>query len=188
MSERVLVAAPLEPVETGQEFEWLPLHMPVIGWLAIKNSSDRGALGLASFQAFYHRPVYQRARSVDRILLGPRRDRAATLLSGVERIPWASLYDVAAERDLFPDDGSVTDHFIPHIPDLSRDMPYINAEHVRAVSRDEAVRFRQVALFTRSEHDEAPFTVAATYALAEVPRTEAGEEMAQEEEAGHAQD
>lgn len=135
--EKLLVAATLEPVVQGQEFETIPPHMTVIGWLAIQAS--RQHFLYSALDKIFSSDYYQDVVGAKAAKYGPENDVPVRTLSNVETAPWFGLHALVESLDGFPEDNFFNDVFSPHVSDTPE----------RKVKKGEHLAFPTVAVFSK---------------------------------------
>ena len=134
----LIVAATIDPVETGQQFNRIPPHMTVIGWFSFPENR-RKFLDHTLQHLFGDQPVFQEVVGGNKAFYGPDADIEVTELKHVETGPWFALHALIKSLGQFPDDDEYVDVFSPHV----------SARDGRTVKKDEPIAFPTVALFKR---------------------------------------
>jgi len=140
--ERLLIAATVDPVETGDEFLRLPAHMSIVGWFSF---SDERKLFLfnAMGRLFDETGVYQDAIGTKKRLYGPDNDILVREMGNVDTAPWFGLHALIKSLGTFPEDDPFVDVFSPHV----------SATSDRMIKRKEELDFSTVALFSKNPGD-----------------------------------
>jgi len=134
--ERLLVAATLEPVLEGQEFELIPSHMTVIGWLAIQASQQHRLY--SALDRIFSDDYYQDVVGAKKDYFGPNEDVPVRTLRNVEKAPWVGLHALAKSLRGLPENDQFKDVFSPHVSDMPK----------RTVKRGEHLSLSTVAVFS----------------------------------------
>jgi hypothetical protein len=135
--EKFLVAATLEPVAKGEEFETIPPHMTVIGWLALHANQQHFLY--SALDRIYKADYYQDVVGAKKAHYGPENDISVRTLKNVETAPWKGLHALIESLDGFPKDNFFNDVFSPHISDTPE----------RKVKRGEHLALPTIAVFSK---------------------------------------
>lgn len=143
--ERLIIAATLDPVETGQEFETLPPHMTVVRWFQLPEESRRKRLDFAMQRSLIEteKPVFQNLTGGKLDQFGEHKDVTVRLINGAEIGPSFALIAFVSSLGRFRKDDKFAKTFTPHVT--------VTPE--RHVKRGEKLSLPTVALISAREGD-----------------------------------
>lgn len=153
IGERLLIAATVDPVETGQEFRKVPLHMSLQQPFSFPDTQKKFLFG-AMENFFDGKVIFQDAVGGKKVMYGPDHDVPAREMLRVQGGPWFGLRALIKSMGKFPKDNQFVDVFSPHVSDML----------YQAAKRGQQIAFPTVALFATNEGDPIK-RVLASYEL-----------------------
>lgn len=151
--ERLIIAATLDAVETGQEFEQIPPHMTIVRWFQLQENRLFRLTG-AMDRIFSDQDVYQNLVGGKAKKYGEERQFSVREILGAETGPSFALRAFVRSLGAFPRDDIYADTFSAHVTDSPE----------RKVKRKEKLAIPTVALI--SAHTGEPLQrVVSSYAL-----------------------
>lgn len=155
--ERFLIAATLDPVETGDEFERIPPHMSLVGWFQMPENRQFRVTD-AMDRIFTNQDVYQKLKGAEHAQYGPEGQFKARVLTGAETGPSFGLRALVRSLGNFRQDDIYANTFSPHITD----------EPGFKVRRNQKLALPTVALI--SAHPDKPLQrVVESFPLRQAP-------------------
>lgn len=141
--EQLIVVATPDPVEAGQKFSRIPLHMTVMGWFSFPEE-HYDTLQQTLSEQFEHQPVFQRTAGGEADYFGDpqqvaERSIPVRKMLNVETEPWFALHALVERLGSFPEDTIYKDTYAPHVSDTPE----------RRIKEGEHVAFKTVALFAK---------------------------------------
>jgi hypothetical protein len=115
--ERLIIAATLDPVETGQEFERMPPHMTIVRWFQMQENRHYRVTG-AMDRMFTHQAIYQNLRGAEHATFGEEGQFKVRVLTGVETGPSFGLRALVRSLGSFREDDIYADRFSAHVTDV----------------------------------------------------------------------
>jgi hypothetical protein len=143
VGERFIVAATLDPVETGQEFEHIPPHMTVVRWFQLQESWQPRLTG-AMDRIFTDRDVYQNLVGGKARKFGEEGEVSVREILGAEIGPSFALRAFVRSMGLFRQDDVYADTFTAHVTN----------NPARKVRKNEKLAIPTVALI--AAHSDEP--------------------------------
>lgn len=143
--ERVMVAAMVDPVETGQLFEKIPPHMTIRRWLNVYDDRHLARLTQTT-ERIFRQDYFQETIGGRHSYFGENFDEPVREMKNVERGPWYALTALAKSLSILPEDDPFREVFNPHVTDM---------EHYKVRSR-QRLAFSAIALISRGLDDTPP--------------------------------
>ena len=151
--ERFLVAATLDAVQTGQEFEHIPPHMTIVRWFQLQQNRIPRLTG-AMDRIFTDQPLYQQLVGGKSRQYGEEEQFSVREILGAENGPTIALRALIKSLGTFRSDDVYVDTFSPHVTD----------EPDRQVRKREQLAFPTVALIS-AHSDKRPQRVVESFNL-----------------------
>jgi hypothetical protein len=152
--ERLIVAATLDPVATGQEFDKIPPHMTVLRWFQMGERHRQRFFEPAMENIFNEQDVFQNLVGTRRKNYGEQGQFPVREIKGAETGPWYGLHSLVMGLGNFREGDVFAHNFAPHI----------TMERTRKVQRGERLAIPTVALIS-AHSGETTQRVLASYAL-----------------------
>jgi hypothetical protein len=149
-SERLMIAAPLEPVSVGESFPRMPQHMTLLPWFDI--DLERWQMLDRRLQEIKEEERFGKIVATERVMLGADESVPASRLVGVVLGAYVSLYGAVRVLGAEFDEAYMGANWTPHISDSAQS----------SLQPGESVVLRDMAVFRR---EIGGCSVKATYRL-----------------------
>jgi hypothetical protein len=148
--ERLIIAATLDPVETGQEFERIPPHMTVVRWFQMQENRQPRVAD-AMYRIFSNKDIYQKLVGGKHRKYGEEKEFSVRELLGAETGPSFALRALVRSMGAFRQDDIYAGTFSPHVTD----------DPTRIVKKGEKLALPTVALISAHSGESLQHVVEA---------------------------